>query len=176
MNKEKEISRQDGFKEGMLAERKRCVEIAREFEYRESGLGHLIDKDPKYPIAKGIGTAIATAINQQDNDWKKEFDEWTTGKSWELDKEKFYVDITPEELIAFIEQVEADAYERGLDEAEGESIGDEEYWKHEVYDALESAAKVAEGFKGTHDAKIPNKFDCPYPKKIANFIRELKDD
>ena len=51
-------------REAVLAESARCAKIAREFEYRKSGLGHLIDKNPNYPMAEGVGTAIATEIKK----------------------------------------------------------------------------------------------------------------
>ena len=50
--------------------------------------------------------------------WLEQFEEWSTCRPWELDKDKFYVDVSVKELEKFIRRVERDTIERCAKEAE----------------------------------------------------------
>ncbi|MEK6878785.1 MAG: hypothetical protein AABY22_04220 [Nanoarchaeota archaeon] len=45
---------------------------------------------------------VLQSKNKIEDNWEEQFNEWSICKSWELDKDKFYLDATPEELKSFI--------------------------------------------------------------------------
>lgn len=117
------------------------------------------------------------------NNWKKQFDEWTTGKPWELDEDKFYIDASVGDIYDFIQQVERDA--------EGWKFFNSNWWRkamlgtrqaeydrgrrESVNDAYEKAAKeIIRFWDEDHDQG--DGWTMEQGEAIAKAIRELKDE
>ena len=60
--------------------------------------------NPQSEINEVVEEVLAKQKKELLEKMLEEFDEFTIGKSWELDKDKFFVYATPEELKSFIKK------------------------------------------------------------------------